>query len=114
METKICRKCGRELPTENFYKNHTCKDGFDTICKDCKNAYQKEWQKKNKEKKNAQKIANERVEFEKKYKIYTCKELAPFTPRELMLELKARGYEGELLYIEHIVKEHRINLGKLE
>jgi hypothetical protein len=31
-----------------------------------------------------------------------------------MLELKARGYEGELLYIERIVKEHRINLSKLD
>ena len=31
-----------------------------------------------------------------------------------MLELKARGYEGELLYVEHIVKEHRINLSRLD
>lgn len=114
METRICRKCGRELPTENFFKNHTCKDGIDTICKECKNAYQKEWQKKNKAKKMAQKIENEKIEFEKKYKIYTNKELAKFTPRELMLELKARGYEGELVFIEHIVKEHRINLNKLD
>lgn len=114
METKVCRKCGRELPTENFFKNHTCKGGVDTICKECKNAYQKEWQKKNKAKKMTQKIENERIEFEKKYKIYTNKELAKFTPRELMLELKARGYEGELVFIEHIVKEHRINLNKLD
>lgn len=114
METRICRKCGRELPTENFPKNHTCKDGVDTICKACKSAYQKEYQKKIREKKKAQKIENERIEFEKKYKIYTNRDLAKFTPRELMLELKARGYEGELVFIEHIVKEHRINLGKLE
>lgn len=114
METRICRKCGRELPAENFFKNHTCKDGIDTICKDCKNEYQREWQKKNKEKKKAQKIENERIEFEKKYKIYTNRELAKFTPRELMLELKARGYVGELLYVEVIRKEHRINLATFE
>ena len=48
------------------------------------------------------------------HKVYTHKDLARFTPRELMLELKARGYMGELLYVEVIRKEHRINIGKLE
>ncbi len=114
METKICRKCGRELPTENFFKNHTCKDGFDTICKECKNAYAKEWAKKNREKKKLQAIENERIEFEKKYKIYTNKDLAKFTPRELMLELKARGYVGSLMYEEVIVNKHYIDLSKME
>lgn len=114
IKTKVCRKCGRELPAESFFKNHTCKDGVDTICKECKTAYQKEWQKKNRERKKARKIEEERIAFESKYKIYTCKELAPFTPRELMLELKARGYTGDLLYQEVKVTEHRINLSKLE
>lgn len=114
METKVCRKCGRELPTDNFFKNHTCKDGVDTICKECKNAYTKEWARKNREKKKLEAKENERIEFEKKYKIYTNRELAKFTPRELMLELKARGYEGELLYREVKVTEHRINLSKIE
>lgn len=114
MGTRICRKCGRELPTEAFYKNHTCKDGVDTICKECKTAYQKEWQKKNKEKKKAQAKENERIEFEKKYKIYTNKELAKFTPRELILELKARGYVGTLLFEEVIANKHFIDLSKYE
>ena len=114
METKVCKKCGRELPLENFYVNKSLKGEHDNTCKECKNTYAKEWQKKNKEKKKAQKIEEERIEFEKKYKIYTNKDLAKFTPRELMLELKARGYEGELVFIEHIVKEHRINLNKLD
>lgn len=112
METKVCTKCGKELPIENFYINKSLKGGHDNCCKECKNAYAKEWARKRTAK--LKKIEDDRVEFEKKYKIYTCKELAPFTPRDLMLELKARGYEGELLYVEHIVKEHRINLGKLE
>jgi hypothetical protein len=51
---------------------------------------------------------------DKKHKVYTNPILAQFTPRELMLELKARGYVGELLFVEHIIKEHRINLGKLD
>jgi hypothetical protein len=114
METKVCKHCGRELPLENFYVNKSLKGGYDNTCKECKNTYAKEWQKKNREKKKLQAKENERIEFEKKYKIYTNRELAKFTPRELMLELKARGYEGELVYIEHIVKEHRINLNKLD
>ena len=114
METKVCKRCGRELPLENFYVNKSLKGGHDNTCKECKNTYAKEWQKKNKEKKKAQKIENERIEFEKKYKIYTDKELAKFTPRELILELKARGYEGDLLYREVKVTEHRINLSKIE
>lgn len=114
METKVCRKCGRELPVDSFYPNKSLKGGYDNSCKECKNEYAKEWAKKNREKKKAQKIENERVEFEKKYKIYTNKELAKFTPRELMLELKARGYVGELPYVEVIRKEHRINLATFE
>ena len=114
METKVCKKCGRELPIENFYTNKSLKGGHDNTCKECKSNYSKEWAKKNREKKRTQKIENERIEFEKKYKIYTCKELAPFTPRELMLELKARGYTGDLLFQEIKVTEHRISLSKLE
>ena len=113
METKVCTKCGRELPIEKFYINKSLKGGHDNTCRECKNAYSKEWAKKNREKKKARKIEEERIEFEKKYKIYTNKDLAKFNPRELMLELYARGYEGELLYKEVKITEHRINLAKL-
>lgn len=39
METKICKKCGKELPVDKFYKNKSQKDGFGYYCKDCVNAY---------------------------------------------------------------------------
>ena len=39
METKICKKCGKELPVDKFYKNKSQKDGFGYYCKDCINAY---------------------------------------------------------------------------
>lgn len=110
METKICAKCGRELPIENYNKNAKTKDGLQRHCKECA----REYARVSYENKKAKKVEDARIEFEKKYKIYTNKDLAKFTPRELMLELKARGYEGELVFIEHIVKEHRINLNKLD
>lgn len=114
METKVCKHCGRELPLSDFYTNSKAKDGYATYCKVCNNAISVEYARKRRERKKAEAKENERMEFEKNYKIYTCKELAPFTPRELMLELKARGYTGDLLYQEVKITEHRINLSKLE
>lgn len=49
-----------------------------------------------------------------KHKVYTNPVLAPITPRELMMELKARGYEGELVFKEIKITEHRINLSRLQ
>lgn len=39
METKICSKCKRELPIENFQSDRSSKDGFYSSCKDCKRIY---------------------------------------------------------------------------
>lgn len=114
IKTKVCKGCGRELPTTEFYANKNMKGGLGTYCKECSNRLSTEYARKRRERKKAEAKENERIEFEKKYKIYTRKELAPFTPRELMLELKARGYTGDLLYQEIKVTEHRINLSKLE
>lgn len=112
MGTKVCKKCGRELSIDNFSKNCRNKDGLQNMCKECVSEYMKEHAKRKKAEKK--RIEEERIEFEKKYKIYTNRELAKFQPRELMLELKARGYEGELVFREVKVTEHRINLSKLE
>lgn len=110
METKICKKCGQELPLENFSKNAKMKDGLQNHCRACASEYSRQiWQKK-----KAKRKENELIEFEKKYKVYTNRDLAKFTPRDLMLELKERGYEGELLFREVKVTEHRINLSKLD
>lgn len=114
METKVCKKCGRELPLDQFFRNKAMKDGHDSQCKECKTAYTLEYQKKYRARKREQAKENERIEFEKKYKIYTNKELAKFTPRELILELKARGHVGTLLYEEVIVNKHFIDLSKYE
>jgi hypothetical protein len=35
MKTKVCRKCGKEKPVEDFYKQNTCKGGRRGRCKSC-------------------------------------------------------------------------------
>lgn len=39
MTTKICRVCGTEKLISEFGKNSQYKDGLDSRCKDCRNAY---------------------------------------------------------------------------
>lgn len=86
METKICKKCGKELPVDKFYKNKSQKDGFGYYCKDCLNAYK------------SSKKANAKGGGGKLTKVFTNPDLAKFKPRELIEELKARGYKGTLTY----------------
>lgn len=76
VSTKVCSKCGVELPITAFDKHGRSKDGYASICKACK----------------AQQNG--------------CNpELEKFTPRELIEELRARGYHGNLVYIQrHEIK----------
>ena len=45
MEYKICKKCGRELPTSHFTKESRQKDGLFIWCKDCEKEYNEEYAK---------------------------------------------------------------------
>lgn len=67
---KVCKSCKRELPLNTFAHRSNSKDGYSNVCKECKTKF---------------KGGNS--------------ELAKFTPRELMDELKVRGYKGELKYV---------------
>ena len=86
METKICRICGEEKPITDFPKHHQCKGGYDTRCKCCANARQK-----------ANYHARKRLP-----KGEGNPALADFTPRELIEELRARGYKGTLEFTKTI------------
>lgn len=88
METKICRICGEEKPIDAFSKNNQYKDGYDTRCKTCMNAYQQTLREKLKTRVGVNNHGNPA--------------LATFTPRELIEELRARGYKGTLEYTKTI------------
>ena len=84
METKVCTKCGRELPLSDFYNNKSKKDGKTSECKYCykeysdankekikdyKKEYNKEYYEKNKERKKEYKEKNKEKfrEYQKEY-----------------------------------------------
>lgn len=89
-KTKVCTKCGRELPLDSFYPG-TNKDGRKSWCADCCRKYSINY---NRSKKNAADTLNPA--------------LAEFTPQQLITELRARGYKGQLEYTE--VKKHIIRV----
>ena len=95
---KKCRCCGRELPMSNFKKGRW---GVVSVCNECDKQHRAE-NRQARIDKAKQKIEDVRAENRQ-----LC--LADFSPRELMAELKRRGYEGKLTYIE----THTIDLNTL-
>lgn len=88
-ETKKCNRCGELLPLTSFNKCKSSKDGYYSICKSCRKI---DYMNKGK--------------VSKLSKVYSDVELAKFTPRQLLEELKARGYHGTLKCVT--VKEAKI------
>lgn len=79
-----CTKCGNKYPLSQFPIDARAKTGHRTICRDCFNAQQRERYAKKKQKKEET-------------------PLSKFTSRELILELRARGYRGELVLTQKVV-----------
>lgn len=97
IQMKKCSKCGRELPITSYSKKTVAKDGLQEMCRDCKAAYMREYTSRKKQDKVEKIIVKQEEQPHALMKIYTDPELAKFTPRQLMLELKARGFRWEYM-----------------
>ena len=89
MEKKVCKYCGRELSLDHFKRGRY---GYVSVCIDC---YKKHRAEKRQARIDEQKKKEDDLRAEKRN---LC--LSDFTPRELMQELKRRGYEFEMTYTE--------------
>ena len=48
METKVCKKCGKVLPVEEFELEHTIRGDYRrSVCRHCRAVYRKQWRKDN-------------------------------------------------------------------
>lgn len=98
VQTKVCKKCGRELPVDQFGKHARTKDGLQPLCKDCRSAAVKG--------KTLHKHTPDDRPVLKPDNVIT---LAQATDAELCHELAQRGWTGELSRIE----KRRISLEDL-
>lgn len=89
---KKCSKCGQELDESEFNRHAKAKDGLQPYCKQCQRVTYKAYRDR------VQRYTKCVRGGESK----TNPELASFTPRQLMEELKTRGYTGELKYVQTI------------
>ncbi len=86
METKKCPHCGRELPLSEFYCSRITGKAY-TYCKSCSKEIKRKELIKKKERKE-QDLAQHRLEG--------------ISARELILELRRRGYKGELVFQQKV------------
>lgn len=97
MKTKICVCCGKVLPIDEFGRNKQSSDGRMVTCKECTNKrYRENYRKRKGE------MARAGAEL-KKENDERKSELAKFHARELLEELKSRGYSGEIYYTQKTV-----------
>ena len=106
MNTKICTKCGEELPatSEYFNKHPQGKFGFNSKCKACEKEYKKKYYQQNKDgkikdylTKNQEKIRESKKEYRKEY--YK-------NNRDELLKQKKQYYEDNKERMLKYGKEH--------
>lgn len=101
--TKRCYKCGKYKPHSDFNKNKRAKDGLQTECRECHAESMRKYHLKKAEEiktMNTTKTSKEeesKVQESKMIKVYSNAELAKFSPRQLMEELKARGFKWDYM-----------------
>lgn len=101
METKICKKCGRELPLSEFHKHKGMKDGYINECKECVKKYRKHYYHDNKEK-----LIEQTKQFyhDNKEKILERQKHYKQDNKEKILEYNKQYYQEKK---EHITENHK-------
>lgn len=92
-KAKKCTMCGRMLTLDNFRRVNFAEDGHASHCKDCA------------KKKRREKLENKTEEgtIVRDAKGGGNPELAKFSNRDLLEEVKFRGYKGTLQIVREIV-----------
>lgn len=88
METKKCMKCGSVLPVSEFAEDKRSKDGYRRICKVCGGVHES----------RSLHLATRIIRKEG-----GNPQLAMFKPVDLIMELRHRGYHGELTFSQKVV-----------
>lgn len=101
MEMKICKKCGRELPLEAFGNLSRNPDGLYDYCKECVNRQQRD--------EYARRKAKEQGITSELPMGGGIDALKIFTPRQLLKELKSRGYVWTGMYVKRDVPYESID-----
>lgn len=97
-DTQVCKCCGKELPLSAYRPS---KLGLLKTCKECVRNHQIQ----SKLDKKIARLQDNEVENAKKAR------LAEFQPRELMAELKRRGYKFTMEYVEtHVINSKDIEI----
>ena len=94
METRICKRCGRELPIENFKVSRW--GGRVEVCTECANQKRIDNKVKKQQEAELQKAKAESAAMNRR------QILEQFKPRELMEELSRRSYKGKLTFTQVI------------
>lgn len=90
-KTKVCKRCGRELPLHEFGRHARTADGLQTYCRECCAESVKRARKKKADKKVLEVM-----------RVKDANPLIVFTNQELLDEIKRRGYTGYLKHVEEI------------
>lgn len=103
METKICARCKKELPVSEFHRSKNSKDGYQGYCHECDREYRR------------MRRAETHVSIEQPSSAPsgggTQSGLSAFSPRELLEELRRRGYKWSSLWLEKVkVEKHYVKL----
>ena len=90
-KTKVCKRCGRELPLHEFGRHARTADGLQMYCRQCNSDAMKRTRMKKADKKVLEVMH-----------VKDANPLVVFTNQELLDEIKRRGYTGYLKHVEEI------------